>query len=81
MNNWISTGSMLPAFGKRVLLAYSGFQDDGEGGKVQVYTYTCGELDRQEGWISDEGQLDETAQFDAVFDPEFWMPIQQAPPF
>jgi hypothetical protein len=81
MNDWISTDSMLPAFGKRVLLAYSGFQDDGKGGNKQVHTYTVGELHREEGWISDEGMIDDSGQFDADVEPEWWMPIQQAPPF
>ena len=81
MSNWIATDNMLPAFGKRVLIAYAGFQDDGKGNSRQVHTYTLGELDRVEGWKSDEGALDESGQFDANFEPEWWMEIEQAPPF
>jgi hypothetical protein len=81
MSNWISTDQMLPAFGKRVLLAYSAFQDDGHGGQKQVHTYTCGELDRDDGWTTDEGMLDETRQFDSICEPEWWMEIEKAPPF
>jgi hypothetical protein len=75
MSDWISTNKMLPAFSKRVLLAYGGFQDDGKGGNKQVHTYTVGELDRVEGWKSDQEFLTE------FFEPEWWMEIEKAPAF
>ncbi len=79
MCDWISTDSMLPAFGKRVLLLYDVYQDDGKGGQTKSHLYTVGELDREEGWVTDEGRIERL--FDVQFVPGWWMRIEQAPPF
>lgn len=80
MNEWIGVDSMLPPFGRRVLLAYAASQDDGHGGQNLVYTYSMGEL-HKDGWDSDEGRLEETGQFAANFEPQWWMFIVTPPPF
>ena len=80
VNEWNDTDDILPALGRRVLLAYSGYQDDGHGGQKEVYSYSVGELHR-DGWQSDEGRLEETGQFAAIAVPQWWMPIVTPPPF
>jgi hypothetical protein len=81
MIDWISTDSMLPAFGKRVLLCYDVFQHDGKGGQNKSQLYTVGKLVREEGWVTDEGRIEEDGLFDAQFQPQWWMRIEQPPPF
>jgi len=80
MSEWIPTASMLPPFEKRVLLAYVAYSNESKGGQEKVYIYTLGALHR-DGWITDEGMLQEDSLFDRQFEPEWWMRIEQVPPF
>jgi len=80
VNEWNDTDYILPAFGRRVLLAYACYQDDGQGGQKEVFTYSMGELEK-DGWHSDEGRLEGSGQFAAMAVPQWWMFIVTPPPF